>query len=247
MFHNYESNYDSCIVTITAANADCKFTYLDCHSDFCDDVVSFQISSLLLGCSNIEYLYCDKNCLQLSDIYAAHLIIKEQSGKLFGTQYLPYQPLTGGMTVDFSEQRILGGVETVFVVWKGANQAIFNFDYNIDNGIITFINEGKYSVYMTNGAIISHPSHPASVVAGIDVFSLNIQNSPLSNIKIYPNPTNAVVYIQKESESTPKLKLYSLDGILLQQISGMEIDLSHYSAGVYLLSIDGQTTKIIKK
>jgi len=112
LHHDYTGNYDSCIVTIAALSADCKFTYLDCHSDFCDDVPTFQISSLLFECSNLTYLSCDRNCIQLSDLYAAHLVINEQSGKLFGTQYLPYQPLTGGVTVDFSDQNIIGGVQT---------------------------------------------------------------------------------------------------------------------------------------
>ena len=58
---------------------------------------------------------------------------------------------------------------------------------------------------------------------------------------------NEKIYWLLWGSNAKEYKLYSLDGILLQQISGMEIDLSHYSAGVYLLSIDGQTTKIIKK
>jgi len=248
LFHNYyEKNYDSCIVTISASSADCKFTYLDCHSDFCDDVVTFQISSLLLACSNLEYLDCHKNCLQLSDLYAIHLVINEQSGKLFGTQFLPYQPLTGGMSVDFSAQRIFGGVETFFSVWKNGKEAVFNVDYSIDNGVITFINDGVYNVTMTNGAIISHPNYPASVVAGVDMFSISISESVLSNFKIYPNPTSNIVYVKTENGTIPEVKVYSLDGRLLQQICKTEIDLSEYSAGVYLLSLDGQMVKIVKK
>ena len=68
-----------------------------------------------------------------------------------------------------------------------------------------------------------------------------------NNIKISPNPTNDIVYIQTENGTTPELKLYSLDGRLLQQLRNMEIDLSTYSAGIYLLNIDGETVKILKK
>ena len=255
--HNYEysygSGYDSCNVTIEATNTDCRFTYLDCHTHLADDAPSFQITRLTLeGCSDLTYLCCFNNSLQLSDLYAAHLIINEQGGKLFGTQYMQSsQPFAGGETIDFSVQRIFGGVETFFDVRKKAEpfyvQAIINVDYSINNGIITFITDGGYIVTMTNGAIIPHPSYPASVMVGIDLTSLGILDHPLPKIEIYPNPTSNIVYVQTESTTIPELKLYSLAGKLLQQIRSTEIDLSAYPAGIYLLSVDRKTVKIVKK
>jgi len=237
-------------VTIVASSTDCMFTYFDCSTYVTDDVLGFQISSLTLdGCPDLTYLYSKGNSLHLSDLYAAHLVINEQSGKLFGVQYLPYQPLTGSTTVDFFEQRVFGGVETVFRVWKKyGEEAIIDVDYTIDKGIITFINDENYYVEMTNDAIISHPNYPAVVIAGIDLTApVNIRENSLPNIKIYPNPTSGSVYIKTESETIPKLKLYSLHGRLLQQISNTEIDMSNYPTGVYLLSIDGKTVKVIKQ
>ena len=244
----YSGDAKYATVIIVASNTDCKFTYFDCHTFFEDDVPGFQIDSLKLDeCSDLAYLYCDYNSLELSDLYAAQLIIPEQSGRLFGTQFLPYKPLTGGMSVDFSAQNMIGGVQTFFSVRKGWEPAIFNVDYTIDNGVITFITDGKYYVEMTNDAIISHPNYPAVVVAGVDLTTSYIHENSLPNIKIYPNPASNIVYIQTENGSTPELKLYSLDGKLLQQIRDTEIDVSNYPAGLYLLSIDGQMAKIIKK
>jgi hypothetical protein len=102
---------------------------------------------------------------------------------------------------------------------------------------------------MTNGAIIPHPNYPVKVVAGMDRTDsgINILENSLPNIKIYPNPASNIVYIQTENENIPELKLYSLDGKLLQQLLNTEIDLSNYAEGVYLLSIDGQTVKIMKQ
>ena len=251
LFHNYDCYcYDimETTATIAASDANCKFTYFDCHSDACDDVVSHRITGLVLeGCSDLTYFNCDKNGLQLSDLYAAHLVIKEQSAKLFGTQYLPYQPLTGGMTVDFSEQNIIGGVQTLFDVRKGWTQAIFNVDYTIDNGIITFIEDGNYQVHMTNGAIIPHPNYPAKVVAGYNIAGSSIPENAFLNYKIYPNPTSDMVFTETKNGIIPELKLYTLNGRLLQQIKNTEVDLSGYAAGVYLLSVDGQTVKIVKR
>ena len=235
-------------VTIATSNDDCKFTYFDCETDATDDVVTFRITNLTLsGCSDLAYLNCLHNGLQLSDLYAMHLIINEQSGKLFGTQYLPYQPLTGGMTLDFSEQKEFGGVETFFMVHKDRELAIVDVDYSIDGGVITLINDGEYRVSMTNGAIISHPNYPTEVIAGYDITRINIPEHSLANIKIYPNPTSDFVHIQTENGIIPELKLYSLDGRLLQQIHNTEINLSNYAAGVYLLSVDGRAMKIVKK
>jgi hypothetical protein len=251
LYHEYEYIIPTPIeytVAIAASNVDCRFTYFDCHTYITDDVPSFQLTSLSLSdCSELEYLYCDYNSLQLSDLYAAHLVINNSNGKLFGTQFLPYQPLIEGVTVDFSEQTQFGGIETVFTMWKNGKQAILNLDYHIDNGIITFINDGIYSVDMTNTAIVSHPDYPAVVIAGVDLTSVNISENSLPNLKIYPNPTNDVVYIKTEYETVPEVKLYSFDGKLLQHVRNSEIDLSKYSMGIYFLSVNGRMVKIVKK
>ena len=63
------------------------------------------------------------------------------------------------------------------------------------------------------------------------------------SIQIYPNPTKGVVYISQEAE----VKLYSLQGVLLQQTFGNQVDLSSYSSGMYLLQVDGKMTKVIKE
>jgi hypothetical protein len=250
LMHEYVSGQGKSTVTITASNANCKFTYfhLDTYTYGVDAMLCYQMYSLTLeGCSDLNYFFCQNNSLQLSDLYAAHLIINEREGKFFGGQYLPIRSLRGDMTVDFSAQRIFGGVETVFSIWKNRKEAILNVDYTIDSGVISFINNGKYLVTMTNGAIISHPDYPASVVAEFEVNGVGIFENALPNTKIYPNPTGNIVYIQTENETIPEVKIYSLYGRLLQQIRNKEIDLSTYSAGVYLLSTGGKTVKIIRE
>ncbi|MDR2085507.1 MAG: T9SS type A sorting domain-containing protein [Bacteroidales bacterium] len=249
LYHSYDYYDYSCTVTIAASNADCKFTYFDCNTYFADDVVSFQITGLSIeGCSDLAYLSCQNNSLKLSDLYAAHLIIKDQSGKLFGTQFLPYQPLTGGTLVDFSDQNLFGGAETVFVIYNEFEQATIDIDYTIDNGIITFIKDGEYRVYMTNDAIITHPDYTALVIAGFDLTKPGgISENLSANFNIYPNPTSNYVYIETGNGIIPAVKVYSLNGRLLQQIKNTEIDLSNYPMGFYFLSIDGKTVKVIKK
>ncbi|MDR2408863.1 MAG: T9SS type A sorting domain-containing protein [Bacteroidales bacterium] len=256
LMHEYVYGQQKSTVTITASNANCKFTYfhLDTYDYGVDAMLCFQMYSLTLeGCSDLNYFFCENNSLQLSDLYAAHLIINEREAKLFGRQYLPIRFLRGDRTVDFSAQRIFGGVETGFAVWKRGengdvgNAAILNVDYTIDSGVISFINNGHYLVTMGNDAIISHPDYPASVLAEFYVKDVGIFEHALPNTRIYPNPTGNIVYIETENETIPEVKIYSLDGRLLQQIRNKEIDLSTYSAGVYFLSISGKMVKIIRK
>ena len=251
LIHNYwnSGNESEFTVTIAASDTNCKFIYFDCHTCLADDVPCFQITGLALEwCADLAYLDCRYNALQLSDLYAAHLVISDQGGKLFGRQYLPYQPLTGGMSVDFSEQNMIGGVKTFFSVRKnGWGNAILNVDYSIDNGVITFINDGEYKVIMTNGAIIAHPDYPAEVVAGVDRFNINISEHFLPNIKIYPNPTNDIVFIQTDNGIIPEVKLYSIQGALLLHIKGNRIDISSLQNGFYIVNVDGVCRKIVKQ
>lgn len=67
-----------------------------------------------------------------------------------------------------------------------------------------------------------------------------------NNIKIYPNPVIDVLQISN-TQGELNVKLYNLQGILLQQTNQNTLDFSDYKAGVYLLDINGQINKIVKK
>jgi len=241
LLHVYDGDCErEYTVTIAASNTDCKFTYFY-YCPLVDDILYSQISSLKLeGCSDLMFLFCWYNSIPLSDLYAAHLVMNEQSVKIFGSQFVA-RILKNGMTLDFSSQQIIGGVETVFSVCKNTQKAIIDVDYSIVNGIITFIKEGYYEVWLNNAAIPFASYYVGTPIPG------NIPENCLPNFKIYPNPTNDIAYIKTDTGIIPELKLYSLDGRLLQQIRNTEIDLSGYSAGIYLLSINGKTMKVIKK
>ena len=76
--------------------------------------------------------------------------------------------------------------------------------------------------------------------------STDISTMSICPVSIYPNPSSGIVYIQRESETIPEVKIYTMDGRLLQTVRSVEIDISSYTAGVYFLQIDGQMTKLIK-
>ena len=71
----------------------------------------------------------------------------------------------------------------------------------------------------------------------------NIPNNINNNLNVYPNPTTGIVYIETES----LVKIYNVQGILLKETFGKEVDLSTYSQGFYFLQIENKIFKILKK
>jgi hypothetical protein len=81
-----------------------------------------------------------------------------------------------------------------------------------------------------------------------------IHNSPIK-FEIMPNPTlnYAFVYMDPSSKNNLTGKLYDFQGKLLQTIENMQpsieytIDLTTYPPGIYLLSLEGEGTKVSQK
>jgi hypothetical protein len=65
--------------------------------------------------------------------------------------------------------------------------------------------------------------------------------------KVYPTPTTGMAYIVTTNNNVPSIKVYNIQGRLLFQTKGNEVDLSNCANGMYLLQIDGQTIKVEKK
>jgi len=53
--------------------------------------------------------------------------------------------------------------------------------------------------------------------------------------------------IEISNVNAPEIKLYSLQGMLLKEIVGVQIDLSAYPQGMYLLQVNGEMVKVMKK
>ena len=64
---------------------------------------------------------------------------------------------------------------------------------------------------------------------------------------VYPNPTDGVIYIETTNDIVPVIKLYSLLGEQILETNGNKVDLSVFDKGVYLLQVDGEMIKVVKK
>jgi len=88
------------------------------------------------------------------------------------------------------------------------------------------------------------------VVTVNEVLSLG-ENELLHKVKIYPNPTDAQVSIVLANTEDTMVMVYDLNGRLLLQESHsstqINIDLSHYQTGVYLLKVKMNDKELIKR
>ncbi|MDR1602540.1 MAG: T9SS type A sorting domain-containing protein [Tannerella sp.] len=73
--------------------------------------------------------------------------------------------------------------------------------------------------------------------------AVDIQAVPSATVVLYPNPTSGAVFLEKES----RIKVYDLQGMLLQEVVGNRVDLSAYPQGVYFFRVDETFVKVVKK
>ena len=73
----------------------------------------------------------------------------------------------------------------------------------------------------------------------------DIGNSNSNTILVYPNPTKGLLMIQGiESQA---LRVYDLQGRLLLQEEGTQVNVNHLANGTYLLQVGTQVVRFIKK
>jgi len=68
-----------------------------------------------------------------------------------------------------------------------------------------------------------------------------------SSVKLYPNPVSNMLHIETDSSITPEINIYSIQGALLMNAKGNQIDVSSLPNGIYMAKIDGVFRKIVKQ
>jgi len=75
----------------------------------------------------------------------------------------------------------------------------------------------------------------------------SIDNQTLTNISIYPNPTNNKLFIQGLLNPT-KISVYNVLGMLvLSNTISSEIDINDLQSGIYIIKIVDEQKEIIRK
>lgn len=73
----------------------------------------------------------------------------------------------------------------------------------------------------------------------------DVNDTLVNTIIVYPNPTQDILMIQ--GAESQMLRVYNLQGSLLQTEWGNQIAVSHLPVGTYLLQIGTQVVRFIKK
>lgn len=84
-------------------------------------------------------------------------------------------------------------------------------------------------------------------------YPVAIENITLENISVYPNPTSGDVFVKELNNKVNKIELLDILGRTLTvrptRIGKglLKISLDEYTRGLYLLKLDGETVKLIKR
>jgi hypothetical protein len=198
-----------------------------------------QLTNLdLTGCPDLQSLTCYNNRLQLSDLFAAHFLTDDQSEKRFGTQNLQPQIAIIGEAL-FSEQSVFNGIFTNYSVIQDDNSAPES-DYTVIDGKLIFNAVGKYTVIMTNDAIVS--INPARVIVEITVEKgAGIAEPKQNNLAVYPNPASTEIHVKLNSHETANYTIYNTVGQTVLQGRLQEettINVKSLSKGIYYINLN---------
>ncbi len=72
-----------------------------------------------------------------------------------------------------------------------------------------------------------------------------LDNVEKGSIVVYPNPTQDVLYIQGIEAQI--LRIFNMQGNMLQTTEGTQVSVSHLPTGTYLLQIGTQVVRFIKQ
>jgi len=80
--------------------------------------------------------------------------------------------------------------------------------------------------------------------------TVSVPESVIGELLVYPNPVNNQLQVRFNNESTHKLYIYRIDGVLVYQDAiysdDQAIDVSYLSKGLYLIRIDNQVVRFEK-
>ncbi len=116
--------------------------------------------------------------------------------------------------------------------------------------VFTPTSTGDYAVQVTNNGCVDTSSCINMVITGLSSIDKN-------DVEIFPNPTSGLVTIKYQNIKTPRISISDVTGKVLYQVVAigsepiMELDMSKYSKGVYILQITSDnkslTQRIVKE
>ncbi|MBL7969565.1 MAG: T9SS type A sorting domain-containing protein [Prolixibacteraceae bacterium] len=119
----------------------------------------------------------------------------------------------------------------------------------------------KRITFSTNSLLVNYLSGPVETYSIGSISKLSFKMPPTginpielaasATMKIYPNPASETIYIQNAPETDYTASVYQMNGVLMFSTSkdsgSRSVDVSFLPAGFYILKINGQAFKFIKR
>jgi len=119
----------------------------------------------------------------------------------------------------------------------------------------------KRFTFSNNNLLVNYLSGPVETYALTNISKLSFKLPPTGTnqlnlsgtetIKIYPNPASDVIYIQNAPKTDFTVSIYRINGVVLNSTvmnaGSKTIDVSYLPGGLYLLRINNQAIKFIKR
>ena len=206
----------------------------------------------------INYLSCSNNQIKLSELYATQLVINNSEGNHFGTQNLPNISANTNTEL-FEDQSVINGIYTEYSVNLNGSPAPQS-NYTVKDGKLIFLKEGKYTVTMTNDAVLAHEYDPAQVVVPVEVTQVGVKENANLHIEVFPNPTRGELRVMISDYPISDIRLSDIEVFdiygrkqktesWMSEIGQSEIiiNISDLSAGVYFVKINTDAGIVTKK
>jgi hypothetical protein len=113
--------------------------------------------------------------------------------------------------------------------------------------VFFFVPQSSGILYVPKGSETDYKAAEQWKEFGIIDVVTGINQIQASRLKVFPSPSKGVVNIETPDESEAAIKVYNLQGRLLFETEGNRVDLSGYISGIYMLNIDGEIVKVVKK
>jgi hypothetical protein len=119
----------------------------------------------------------------------------------------------------------------------------------------------KRITFSNNSLLVNYLSGPVETYAISNISKLSFKMPPTginpleltasATIKIYPNPASETIYIQNAPETDYTASVYQLNGVLMFTTTinsgNRSVDISFLPSGFYILKVNNQAFKFIKR
>ena len=129
------------------------------------------------------------------------------------------------------------------VIWASSNPAVATVS---PSGVVTAVSEGIVAIQVKT----VDKGLTASCTVTVTKSTVGTEHVDDNKFAAYPNPTDGILTVTGLTPGAT-LRLYSATGTLTATYQAidtkMTLDISHLTAGLYYINIDGQTLKVIRK